>query len=104
VLPGPLSEPWRDISTDDPNHVRDREALSQELRQECGPEHSLFDREASAAATCGACDRALYQLDLDEWAIVHLTWTSNAPGWPTVEATGPWSQVSAAANEHAQNH
>jgi hypothetical protein len=64
----------------------------------------LSDREYRAVAKCGGCDRALFALDHDEWALVHLTWAKAQPGWPTVDAIGPWNDTFAAVVEHPQHH
>jgi hypothetical protein len=104
MLPCPLPELWWDISVEGPGELHARELHSRQLKKECGPDHQLFGRDAHAAAKCRGCDRVLYELDRDEWAVVHLTWTSNPPGWPTIDAIGAWPDVSAAAIEHAQSH
>jgi hypothetical protein len=104
MLPAALPEPWWDLTEDGATEIEIRNTYSQELRQECGPSHLLSDREYRAVAKCGACDRALFALDQDEWALVHFTWANPQPGWPTVDAIGPWDGVLAAAVEHAQGH
>ena len=61
-------------------------------------------REFHAAAKCGGSDHALFELDTDEWALVHLTWAANRPGWPTVAVMGSWDDVLLAAIDHARLH
>jgi hypothetical protein len=81
-----------------------RDAHTSELRRECGPDHELARRKFQAAAKCAACDHVLFELDGDEWALVHLTWTANATGWPHIDAIGAWDEVSAAAVAHSRLH
>src|SRR5262249_9387394 len=54
------------------------------------------------------CDRAVFALDHDEWALVHLTWIREGPEidprWPTVEALGSWPEVLEAMREHSQRY
>jgi hypothetical protein len=107
VLPRPLSEPWWDLSVNDPTAVGLRRVYTTELRTECAPQHVLATRQFDAAAKCLACDHALYALDGQEWALVHLTWRQAAEPdsrWPLVEALGAWDDVCSAAESHAEQH
>jgi hypothetical protein len=46
------------------------------------------------------------ELNRDEWALVHLTWSpkEERPAWPMTVASGAWDAVYAAAIEHAATH
>jgi len=85
-----------------------RDGFVAELRKECGEGHRLAAREAECFAKCDGCDRAVFALDHDEWALVHLTWIREGPEidprWPTVEALGSWPEVLEAMREHSQRY
>ena len=104
VLQNALPEPWWDLTVDHTAEVEIREAYAERLRVECGPDHRLAGRDFRAVAKCSGCDRALFALDHDEWALVHLTWADPQPGLPTVEAVGSWNDVFVAAVEHARGY
>jgi hypothetical protein len=92
------------VTGDGPAETRIRETHTEEPRKECGPNHELAQRDVDVAAKSAGCDLVLFRLDSGEWALVHLTWTANQPGWPRVEAIGMWDVVVTAAVEHAQLH
>jgi hypothetical protein len=106
VLPTSLPEPWWDLSDGGETETKVRDAYDEELRRELGDGHPLAGRERQTLAKCGGCDRALVRLDRDEWALVHLTWSSTKerPGWPTVDALGPWDDVHVTAAAHTASH
>jgi hypothetical protein len=95
---------WWDLS----GEPRVRATYTAELRKECGDGHVLAGRDAKCFAKCEGCDRAVYALDGDQWALVHLTFTKSPPEsdpqWPTVEAIGPWDEVLSAMTEHSRRH
>jgi hypothetical protein len=84
-----------------------RDIYVAELRKECGEAHRLAGREFECFAKCDGCDRAVFALDHDEWALVHLTWRRTAetdPNWPSVEALGLWPDVLEAMHAHSQRY
>jgi hypothetical protein len=93
-----------DLTIDAPREAQVHDAHASELRRECGPDHELAGRQFQAAAKCVACDHVVFELDNEQWAVVHLTWTANSAGWPHVEAIGHWDEVCAAVVEHARLH
>lgn len=102
-LPSALPEPWSDLTTDAPASF----GLAEELRREHSKDHVLAGRDVRDAARCEACDHALFALDHDEWAVVHLTWSptrESDPYYPRVEALGSWDEVFDAVAEHVRLH
>ncbi|HET6616489.1 MAG TPA: hypothetical protein VFH69_01625 [Gemmatimonadota bacterium] len=91
---------WIDVSGDPDRQNR----LAEELRMECGPGHLLASRTYTGMAECGSCDSALFQLDLGEWAVVHLTYSGEQdwnPEFPWVEAIGSWEDVLPELEDHS---
>lgn len=98
-----LPSNWRSLETE----PEARDLYTAELRKECGEGHSLGGREFECFAKCDGCDRAVFALDHDEWALVHVTWRGEAetdPHWPSVEAVGTWPDVLEAMREHSQRY
>jgi hypothetical protein len=106
VLPTPLPEPWWDVTGDDALETDVRRAYDDQLGRELSEGHALAGREPRTAAKCGGCDHVVVALNRDEWALLHLTWSSTAerPGRPMTIALGSWDAVYLAAAEHAATH
>jgi len=92
---------WQDMS----RASERQERLTTQLRNECGSHHVLAQRDFRCAATCEACDSALFERDRHEWAVANLTWMARpqADGLlPWVEAMGSWADVLPVIEEHAR--
>lgn len=85
---GPLPGGWIPLSADRAT------GLDAELSRELGEQHILQGIPTTAVARCEVCDTVLFRLDEDPvgWAIIHLTWPSEAergpfPMWETCAST-----------------
>ena len=66
-----------------------RDRYEAELQRELGPDHPLLGRPALAIAWRSDCDDVLFAVrNPGELAVVHLTYSSDAPertGWPETQ-------------------
>lgn len=69
--------------------------VEDELRRECGPGHPLHGKTCRSVAIHVRRKESVFWLPgRNEWAIVHLTWTSEIdPRWPSVEVRASWAAV-----------
>jgi hypothetical protein len=93
----PFREPWFRV---DGNRAK---AIEQEVAAEFGPEHELARESLIAVAACSGCDRVVFRLHNDRWAIVHLTWRPkkpDTPPWPTTARYGGFIAIEAGMDQH----
>ena len=93
-----LPEPWTSASEFDDLGKR----LVAELERGVQPGHELAGRTVVPIAKCGGCDDAVFRLEDETWAIVHLTWSRRAesPPWPRTKLVSSFLAIEAAMTEH----
>jgi len=81
-------------------------ALTSELRAEIPRGHALYGRGGTAVSRCSACDEAVFRLDEDRFAMVHLTWSGKAETapWPQCSETGDSTTTWSAQLQHGLDH
>ena len=81
-------------------------AVKSELESELSPGHALYRVPLDIRARCGGCDEVLVSVADGTFALVHLTWSRRReePPYPLVNAAGPWTEVVAALEGHADSH
>ena len=93
----PFREPW---FRPDPDRAR---SLEIEAATEIGPEHQLHGHLLTATAACSGCDRVVFRLEDESWAVVELTWRSTKPetsACPTSERYGSYLAVEQGMDLH----
>lgn len=84
----------------------DLAALTLELNVEVARGHTLYGLAGTAVSRCAACDEAVFRLDEDRFAMVHLTWSERAetPPWPECSETGDDQLTRTAQRQHSRDH
>jgi len=75
-------EPWHSLADEPPSHAQ---GLVTELQRELAPAHPLFNHTVAAIARRYDCDDVLFYVagPPEQYAAVHLTWTSKQERWPS---------------------
>lgn len=94
-------EPWWDLRGHADKDVQMRQWVQAELGREVSANHPLDGRTVTALARCSHCDDAIFQIDDDGFARVHLTMSpKETPPWPQTVFFDSWR----GAAEYVEHH
>lgn len=76
--------------------------LTREANAEIGSGHDLSGLQLIAVAACEGCDRVIFRVNDDTFAIVHLTWASRSetPPWPATQRLASFLALESVADNH----
>lgn len=100
-----FSERWWDLRGRTLEDEARRQHFEGELVRELAEGHRLHGVPASAIAACQHCDDVLFEVSVDRYAVVHLSYPKAAPDrppWPDTDLYSDWEAVALYLAEHEE--